>query len=55
MQLHVLGVFLMVFLMKYPNARKLVLIALVLCSGGAAGIVVYWNQLTPMVTALTPE
>ncbi|XP_075981088.1 nose resistant to fluoxetine protein 6-like [Anticarsia gemmatalis] len=55
MQLHIIGVFLLLVLMRYRTATIPVLMLAVVASGVASGLVVYFNQLTPIVTAQTPE
>ncbi|PZC74096.1 hypothetical protein B5X24_HaOG208347 [Helicoverpa armigera] len=55
MQLHIIGVFLLLILMRYRRATVPVLLLLVVGSSVTAGLVVYFNDLTPIVTAQTPE
>ena len=55
MQLHIIGVFLLLVLMRYKRATIPVLMLLVVASALASGLVVYFYDLTPIVTAQTPE
>lgn len=55
MQLHVLGVILLLLLMRYRRATILVLMIIVVVSGAASGLVVYFYDLTPIITAQAPE
>lgn len=55
MQLHVLGVFVLLLLRRWRGAALPLLLLLVTGSALAAGLVVYFYQLTPIVTAQTPE
>ncbi|KAG6461604.1 hypothetical protein O3G_MSEX012737 [Manduca sexta] len=55
MQLHIIGILLIAFLMKYRKATVPVLLAIVLGSAAASGLLVYWYQLMPIITAQTPE
>ncbi|KAJ2948781.1 hypothetical protein O0L34_g8038 [Tuta absoluta] len=55
MQLHILGVFTMLFLVKFPKAVTPVLATFVLGSAVASGLVVYLYDLTPIITAQSPE
>ncbi|KAJ8717591.1 hypothetical protein PYW07_005521 [Mythimna separata] len=55
MQLHIIGVFLLLVLMRYKRATIPLLMLLVVASSLAAGFVVYFYDLTPIVTAQTPE
>ncbi|XP_031765821.2 nose resistant to fluoxetine protein 6-like [Galleria mellonella] len=55
MQLHIVGLFLMLLLARYRKAAVLVLPALVIASALAAGLVTYFNELTPIITGQSPE
>ncbi|XP_049877442.1 nose resistant to fluoxetine protein 6-like [Pectinophora gossypiella] len=55
MQLHVLGIFTLLFLVRFRRAVIPVLTTLVLASAVAAGVTVYWHQLSPIITAQSPE
>lgn len=55
MQLHIFGIFLMFVLMKWRRVVPLVLTGLVSASMLAAGLVVYYYELLPIVTAQSPE
>ncbi|CAB3244320.1 unnamed protein product [Arctia plantaginis] len=55
MQLHIVGVLLMLFLMRYRNGTIPMLMLTAVGSGVAAGLVVYFYELTPIVTAQSPE
>ncbi|CAH0695622.1 unnamed protein product [Spodoptera exigua] len=55
MQLHIIGVFLLLVLMRFKKAVIPLLMLIMIGSSVAAGLVVYFYQLTPIVTAQTPE
>ncbi|XP_063626457.1 nose resistant to fluoxetine protein 6-like [Cydia splendana] len=55
MQLHILGMLLLLVLVRYRSVALPILGTLLACSAAAAGFVVYWYQLTPIVTAQSPE
>ncbi|XP_063367005.1 nose resistant to fluoxetine protein 6-like [Cydia amplana] len=55
MQLHILGMLLLLVLVRYRSVALPILGILLACSAGAAGFVVYWYQLTPIITAQSPE
>ncbi|XP_037873716.1 nose resistant to fluoxetine protein 6 [Bombyx mori] len=55
MQLHVLGMILLVILMKYRSATALVLMIFMAGPAAATGFVVYWHDLMPIATAYSPE
>ncbi|XP_047996900.1 nose resistant to fluoxetine protein 6-like isoform X2 [Leguminivora glycinivorella] len=55
MQLHILGMVLLFVLVRYRRVALPILGALLACSAAAAGLVVYWYELTPIITAQSPE
>ncbi|XP_063540774.1 nose resistant to fluoxetine protein 6-like [Cydia strobilella] len=55
MQLHILGVLLLLVLVRCRSVALPILGTLLAWSAVAAGFVVYWYQLTPIITAQSPE
>ncbi|XP_072942314.1 nose resistant to fluoxetine protein 6-like [Epargyreus clarus] len=55
MQLHIFGILLLLLLVRYRSAVIPVLCTFVAASAAAAGLVVYFYDLTPIITAQSPE
>lgn len=55
MQLHIFGVLLLVVLLRYRFAAISVLPAIIIGSAIASGLVVYFYELMPIITAQSPE
>ncbi|VVC94099.1 unnamed protein product [Leptidea sinapis] len=55
MQLHIIGILVLLLLMRYPFLTSAVLAFLLLATTVAAGCVTYLYQLSPIITAQSPE
>ncbi|XP_061721050.1 nose resistant to fluoxetine protein 6-like [Cydia pomonella] len=55
MQLHILGMLLLLVLVRYRSVALPILVSLLACSAAAAAFVVYLYQLMPIITAQSPE